>query len=76
MATQATATRLDNLRTIFGAGVARELLPLQYNSASNQFRAEGYVSNANYSMKKFTFLLFINRTHRLGAVRRPAVDGL
>ena len=62
LATQATATRLDNLRTIYGAGVARELLPLQYNSASNQFRVEGYVSNANYSMKKFTFLLFINRT--------------
>ena len=61
LSTLASATRLDTIRGVFGATVARELLSLDYNSASNQFQAHGYVSNANYSLKKFTFLLFINR---------------
>jgi hypothetical protein len=62
LSTLASATRLDTLRTVYGAGIARELLPLEHRSAALALDVRGYVSNANYSVKKLTFLLFINRT--------------
>eukprot|EP01105_Mastigella_eilhardi_P016950 TRINITY_DN3891_c0_g1_i1.p1 TRINITY_DN3891_c0_g1~~TRINITY_DN3891_c0_g1_i1.p1 ORF type:complete len:554 (+),score=148.17 TRINITY_DN3891_c0_g1_i1:202-1662(+) len=53
----------DNIRLMFGHNVARELLPFKCTDEKLGFVAEGHISNANYSMKKTTFILFIN--HRL-----------
>ncbi|EGF81928.1 hypothetical protein BATDEDRAFT_33018 [Batrachochytrium dendrobatidis JAM81] len=61
--TPSSASKLDNIRTVFGNTVARELLEFTVDSARWEFKASGYISNANFNMKKFHLLLFIN--HRL-----------
>ena len=61
LATSANATTLDNIRQIYGASLAKELLPVTVDNKEFDFKVKGYISNANYSMKKSTFLLFINR---------------
>ncbi|KAH3764572.1 DNA mismatch repair protein Mlh1 [Pelomyxa schiedti] len=54
------STILDNIRVLFGNATARELLPFKCNDENLGFSATGYVSQANYSLKKTTFVLFIN----------------
>ena len=39
----------------------RELLPVACENAKLGFKMDGFVTNANYSVKKLIFLLFINR---------------
>lgn len=41
----------------------RELLEVNHKDERLAFNVHGFVSNANYSAKKSTFLLFINRTY-------------
>ena len=41
----------------------RELLEIEADDDKLKFKLKGYISNANYSTKKFIMLLFIN--HRL-----------
>ncbi|KAF9914196.1 DNA mismatch repair protein [Lobosporangium transversale] len=67
--TTTTATVLDNIRTIYGSAVANELLSLEQNFPVFSLKIKGWISNANYSVKKFAFLLFIN--HR--SVDSPAI---
>ncbi|XP_006188413.1 DNA mismatch repair protein Mlh1 isoform X2 [Camelus ferus] len=57
------ATTVDNIRSIFGNAVSRELIEVRCEDKTLAFRMNGYISNANYSVKKCIFLLFIN--HRL-----------
>ncbi|KAG0747237.1 hypothetical protein G6F57_003641 [Rhizopus arrhizus] len=57
--TPTSASILDNIRLLYGS-VANELLPVEDNFKELEFKLKGYVSNANYSTKKMTFLLFIN----------------
>ena len=38
----------------------RELLPVAAEAKQFGFKMSGFVTNANYSMKKLCFLLFIN----------------
>ncbi|XP_013773945.1 DNA mismatch repair protein Mlh1-like isoform X1 [Limulus polyphemus] len=57
------STTVDNIRTIYGASVAKELLNLECQDEMLKFKLEGYISNVNYSIPKSRFLLFIN--HRL-----------
>jgi len=54
------ATTLDNLRTIYSPTLARELLPVSLIDEDLNFEMSGYVSNANYNVKKSIFILFIN----------------
>ncbi|KAL6074310.1 DNA mismatch repair protein [Balamuthia mandrillaris] len=61
--TQPNSTVQDNIRLLFGAEIARELLPVSAKDPGLQFQLEGFVSNANYNRKKSVFILFIN--HRL-----------
>lgn len=62
--TPLNATIVDTIRTIYGHAIARELLSIPtYTHESLQFKLDAQISNPNYSMKKMTFLLFIN--HRL-----------
>ena len=70
------ASILDNIRTIYGASVARELLEVSCDNQKYAFKMHGYISNANYSVKKLQFLLFIN--HRLvdSSALRKAIETL
>ncbi|XP_062986076.1 DNA mismatch repair protein Mlh1 isoform X2 [Elgaria multicarinata webbii] len=68
------ATTVDNIRSIFGNAVSRELIEVSCEDATLAFKMKGYVTNANYSVKKCTFLLFIN--HRLveSSALRKAIE--
>nr|XP_048279459.1 DNA mismatch repair protein Mlh1 isoform X1 [Myodes glareolus] len=68
------ATTVDNIRSIFGNAVSRELIEVGCEDKTLSFKMNGYISNANYSVKKCIFLLFIN--HRLveSAALRKAIE--
>ncbi|BFZ01377.1 hypothetical protein BsWGS_04416 [Bradybaena similaris] len=57
------STCVDNIRVIYGVAVSRELLEVKHDDSKLGFSMLALVSNANYSVKRSTFLLFIN--HRL-----------
>ncbi|RFU74521.1 dna mismatch repair mlh1 [Trichoderma arundinaceum] len=57
---QAQATVIDRIRQIHGSNVANELIELSVSEDRWGFSANGYVTNANYHIKKTTLLLFIN----------------
>ncbi|XP_070566210.1 DNA mismatch repair protein Mlh1-like [Ptychodera flava] len=61
--TPPNASKIDNIRTIYGTSVAKELLEISCESSKLSFKLSGLISNANYSVRKCIFLLFIN--HRL-----------
>ncbi|KAF9339200.1 DNA mismatch repair protein [Linnemannia elongata] len=67
--TTTSATVVDNIRHIYGSAVANELLSLEKNYPVYPLKVKGWISNANYSVKKFVMLLFIN--HR--SVESPAI---
>ncbi|XP_052094943.1 DNA mismatch repair protein Mlh1-like isoform X2 [Mytilus californianus] len=74
--TPVNSTPVDNIRTIFGPSIAKELLNISHENQQMSFKLNGYITNANYSMKKCTFLLFIN--HRLvdsGSLKK-AIDNV
>jgi DNA mismatch repair protein MLH1 len=56
----ANANTIDRIRQIHGSSVANELIQFKTSSDRWGFKAEGWISNANYSVKRTTFLLFIN----------------
>lgn len=74
--TQAKSSYVDNIRTIYGPSIAKELLEVEHEDKKLSFSCHGYVTNANYSMKKCIFLLFIN--HRLvdSSSLRKALDSV
>ncbi|XP_044531474.1 DNA mismatch repair protein Mlh1 [Gracilinanus agilis] len=74
--TLTNATVVDNIRSIFGNAVSRELIEVGCDDPLLSFRLKGYISNANYSVKKCIFLLFIN--HRLveSSALRKAVESV
>jgi DNA mismatch repair protein MLH1 len=51
---------VDRIRQIHGGSVANELIDFSTSDDRWGFKAAGLASNANYSMKKTTILLFIN----------------
>ncbi|KAM6956701.1 DNA mismatch repair protein Mlh1 [Aplochiton taeniatus] len=57
------ASILDNIRVVFGNAVSRELIEVGCEDQKLAFTLKGYISNANYSVKKCILILFIN--HRL-----------
>ena len=60
IAVQATASCTDRIRQIYGGSVANELTEFSTSDARWAFKAKGWATNANYSSKKTTILLFIN----------------
>lgn len=54
---------IDNIRIVYGNAVARELVEFNFENETYKFKAKGFMTNVNYTSKKFNFLLFIN--HRL-----------
>ena len=67
---------VDNIRLVYGVSVARELIEVTRDNERFAFKMHAYISNANYSVKKLQFLLFIN--HRLvdSSALRKAVQAL
>ena len=61
--TQIGASVPDNVGAIYSAAISRELLSFEHEDKSLKFRTNGFITNANYNVKKMNFLLFIN--HRL-----------
>ncbi|XP_072247451.1 DNA mismatch repair protein Mlh1 [Leuresthes tenuis] len=57
------ASVVDNIRSVFGNAVSRELIEVGCEDQKLAFKMKGYISNANYSVKKCILILFIN--HRL-----------
>uniref|UniRef100_A0A8C3VAX8 DNA mismatch repair protein MLH1 n=1 Tax=Catharus ustulatus TaxID=91951 RepID=A0A8C3VAX8_CATUS len=72
--TLSNASTVDNIRAIFGNAVSRELIEVGCEDVNLAFKMKGYITNANYSVKKCIFLLFIN--HRLveSAAMRKAIE--
>ena len=61
--TQLNSSIPDNIGYIYSPDISRELLEYTLNDDLLKFKAHGYITNPNYNVKKFNFLLFIN--HRL-----------
>ncbi|XP_054877741.1 DNA mismatch repair protein Mlh1 isoform X1 [Poeciliopsis prolifica] len=57
------ASVVDNIRSVFGNPVSRELIEVGCQDQKLAFTLKGFISNANYSMKRCILVLFIN--HRL-----------
>ncbi|CAG0886731.1 unnamed protein product [Darwinula stevensoni] len=70
------STPLDNIQTLYGKSVARDLLALSFVNKELDLKATGYVSKPSFSSKRFTFLLFIN--HRLVdcSTLKKAIEGI
>lgn len=51
---------VENIRIVYGNNIARELINFETENNMLKFKAKGYMTNVNYSNKKFIFLLFIN----------------
>ncbi|KAG8442716.1 hypothetical protein GDO86_011495 [Hymenochirus boettgeri] len=58
--TLSNASTVDNIRSIFGNAVSRELIEVGCEENKLAFKIKGYITNANYSMKRCILLLFIN----------------
>ncbi|KAL3286344.1 hypothetical protein HHI36_000852 [Cryptolaemus montrouzieri] len=61
--TPLNSNHVENIRIIYGNLIARELIQFSCENDALGFKANGFVTNVNYSSKKMMFLLFIN--HRL-----------
>ncbi|XP_022972874.1 DNA mismatch repair protein MLH1 isoform X2 [Cucurbita maxima] len=58
-----STSRLDAIRTVYGASVARNLMKIEVSEndkACSDFKMDGLISNSNYIAKKITMVLFIN----------------
>ncbi|XP_065039683.1 DNA mismatch repair protein MLH1 isoform X2 [Musa acuminata AAA Group] len=61
--TVTTLSKLDAIKTIYGISVARDLMEITVsddNPSRSIFEMNGFISNANYTAKKTTMVLFIN----------------
>lgn len=65
MRTQSKSSVKDNVGLLFGSSVGRELLSVSCENKELGFKMEGQITNANYSVKRLQFLLFINRERKL-----------
>ncbi|XP_034108161.1 DNA mismatch repair protein Mlh1 [Drosophila albomicans] len=74
--TQANSTRSENIRAIYGAAIAKELMEFSCKDDMFKFELECQLTQVNYAAKKAIMLLFIN--HRLveSAALKTAVDAV
>ncbi|CAH1790125.1 unnamed protein product [Owenia fusiformis] len=72
--TQPKSTTVNNIRTIYGPTVARELLELTHDDAKLMFKVRGHITNANYSCKRGTMLLFINNRLVESSALKKAIE--
>ena len=60
VAIQSGASVVDRIRQLYGGSVASEIIEYETSDDRWGFKARGWATNANYSIKKTTLLLFIN----------------
>ncbi|KAE8149308.1 DNA mismatch repair protein Mlh1 [Aspergillus avenaceus] len=71
VSTPVAANTIDRIRQIHGSAVANELVEFKTEDQNLGFRSSGYVTNANYHVKRTVILLFINhRSVESTAVKR------
>jgi DNA mismatch repair protein MLH1 len=70
----ANATTIDRIRQIHGGSVANELISFKAENDRWGFKADGYISNANYSVKRTMLLLFINHRSVESSAIKKAVE--
>ncbi|KAE8376353.1 histidine kinase-like ATPase [Aspergillus bertholletiae] len=71
ISTPVAANTIDRIRQIHGSAVANELVEFKVEDQKLGFRSSGYVTNANYHVKRTVILLFINhRSVESTAVKR------
>ncbi|KAF2129357.1 DNA mismatch repair protein MutL [Dothidotthia symphoricarpi CBS 119687] len=70
----ATASMKDRIRQIHGSAVANELVTVKAEDDRWGFKCEGWISNANYSAKRTSLLLFINHRSVESAVIKKSVE--
>ncbi|QDS73208.1 hypothetical protein FKW77_003098 [Venturia effusa] len=70
----ANATTIDRIRQIHGGAIANELVDFKCESDRWGFKADGYISNANYSVKRTALLLFINHRSVESSVIKKAIE--
>ncbi|KAH7063339.1 hypothetical protein B0J12DRAFT_758620 [Macrophomina phaseolina] len=70
----ANATVVDRIRQVQGSSVANELIEIHTSNDRWGFKAEAWVSNANYSVKRATLLLFINHRSVDSSAIKKAVE--
>ncbi|KAI9096621.1 hypothetical protein DFS34DRAFT_660958 [Phlyctochytrium arcticum] len=58
--TSSKVKTVDNIRYVYGANIAKELIEVELEEDRWQLKASGLVSNANFNTRKMIFLLFIN----------------
>lgn len=68
------ASKTDRIQQAYGTSVAKELIEFSAVSDRWGFRASGYCSNANYSAKRTTILLFINHRSVESSAVRKAIE--
>lgn len=70
----ANARIVDRIRQVQGNAVANELIEIHTSNDRWGFKAEAWVSNANYSVKRTTLLLFINHRSVESSAIKKAVE--
>lgn len=63
LSTTTVMSTLDVIGQVYSEGVKRELSLLEFENKEFAFACKGYVSGANYSAKRGTFIFFINSAH-------------
>lgn len=58
--TDRDASAKTNIQLAFGKTLAQELLPMDFELSQEKVSGSAWISNANYSMKRRVFILFIN----------------
>ncbi|EEH40357.2 DNA mismatch repair protein Mlh1 [Paracoccidioides lutzii Pb01] len=74
ISTSTNSTTVDRIRQIHGSAVASELVNFNVEDPGLGFRASGWVSNANYHVKRTTILLFINHRSVESSTVRRAIE--
>ncbi|KAL7752258.1 DNA mismatch repair protein Mlh1 [Sorochytrium milnesiophthora] len=74
--TRASASTLDNISTIYGSPVAKELLEMEVESEQLEFTARAWISNANWSARKMGWILFINNRPVESTALKRAIDAV
>lgn len=59
--THSNSNCTENIRTIYGNEIAKELLKIDCVDETLKIKLFGYITNVNYSSKKGIFLLFVNQ---------------
>ncbi|XP_058506732.1 DNA mismatch repair protein Mlh1 [Solea solea] len=68
------ASVVDNIRVVFGNAVSRELIEVGCEDHKLAYKMKGYISNANYSVKKCIMVLFINNRLVESSALKKAIE--